>query len=131
MLVSVLMGKENDFKSILAFYEHFTNNKGLMKWSISETGFFQKALAGDESSATDGDLDAAYALLLAGEPKGAPAKCYLGGHKPHGAATTTTSRWLPPKAWGLLFCMHTHSADDHQHQTFSFRCYRKSCQGWE
>ena len=68
MLVSVLMGKEDDFKSILAFYEHFTNkNSGLMSWSISETGFFQTIEIGDPNSATDGDLDAAYALLLAGE----------------------------------------------------------------
>ena len=69
MLVSVLMGKENDFKSILAFYEHFINrDSGLMSWSISETGFYQTIEVGDKNSATDGDLDAAYALLLAGEP---------------------------------------------------------------
>ena len=71
MLASVLMGKEDDFKSILAFYEHFTNNNGLMSWRISEEGFYQEITVGDQDkgSATDGDLDAAYALLLAGEAR--------------------------------------------------------------
>ena len=71
MLASVLMGKEDDFKSILAFYEHFKNEKGLMSWRISEEEFYQKMAVGqyDKGSATDGDLDAAYALLLAGEPR--------------------------------------------------------------
>ena len=71
MLVSVLMGKEDDFKSILTFYEHFTNHNGLMSWRISEEGFYQNIVVGgsDQDSATDGDLDAAYALLLAGEPR--------------------------------------------------------------
>ena len=69
MLVSVLMDKEADFKSMLAFYEHFVDrDTGLMSWSISETGFYQTIEIADKNSATDGDLDAAYALLLAGEP---------------------------------------------------------------
>ena len=86
MLASVLMGKEDDFKGILAFYEHFTNSSGLMSWSISEEGFYQKIMVGkyDTGSATDGDLDAAYALLLAGKPKCCSSLTILADTKPIG-----------------------------------------------
>lgn len=79
MLVSVLMDKEADFKAFLSFYEHWqsplTHNDtrmALMSFRISEDtcyGYMRNSGDGgrNANSATDGDLDAAYALFLASE----------------------------------------------------------------
>jgi endo-1,4-beta-D-glucanase Y len=70
MLVSVLMGKEDDFKAFLSFYEHFRNSpnsRDLMSFQQAEDSDygFMRSVGYNASSATDGDLDAAYALFLA------------------------------------------------------------------
>lgn len=65
MLISVLRKEKADFDGLLAFYKSFINPKfGLMKWQVrSENG---SLVASDDNSATDGDMDAAYALFKAG-----------------------------------------------------------------
>ena len=71
MLVSVLMDKEADFKSMLAFYEHFVDRD---YWSdvmehLRNRNSTRQLKSPIRILPTDGDLDAAYALLLAGEPQ--------------------------------------------------------------
>ena len=65
MLISVLRKEEADFKGLLLFYKDFINPiYGLMRWQVrSENG---KLVPRDGISATDGDMDVAYALLKAG-----------------------------------------------------------------
>ena len=59
-----------DFEGLLAFYNAFPNEHGLMCWNIARLGRDMEVhldpAKGARGSATDGDLDAAYALLLAG-----------------------------------------------------------------
>ncbi|DBA92104.1 TPA: hypothetical protein ACH3X1_015830 [Trebouxia sp. C0004] len=70
LLASVLSDQRGDFDQFLLFYNHFENSQGLMCWQqVKRNG---KILTNPDedanatSSAPDGDLDAAYALLLAG-----------------------------------------------------------------
>ena len=65
MLISVLRKEKGDFDGLLAFYKEFINpTYGLMKWQVrSDNG---KLWTSDDNSATDGDMDAAYALFKAG-----------------------------------------------------------------
>jgi endo-1,4-beta-D-glucanase Y len=70
MLASVLADARHDFEGFLAFYEKHLNSSGLMSWQLvlRNKQVFVDPKGGGQSSATDGDLDAAYALLLAGAP---------------------------------------------------------------
>ncbi len=71
MLISVLKNQnddsKNDFDGLWAFYKSFVNeNHGMMKWQILKNS--NGALSPrDPNSATDGDMDVAYALFKAGE----------------------------------------------------------------
>ena len=69
MLIAVLARQHQDFKGFLLFYEQFLNQKGLMSWQLCRTSgpVYVNPENGGCNAATDGDLDAAYALLLAGE----------------------------------------------------------------
>ena len=68
MLIAVLARQLDDFKGFLLFYEQFLNQKGLMSWQLCRTSgpVYVNPENGGCNAATDGDLDAAYALLLAG-----------------------------------------------------------------
>lgn len=68
MLIAVLARQHEDFKGFLLFYEQFLNQKGLMSWQLCRTSgpVYVNPENGGSNAATDGDLDAAYALLLAG-----------------------------------------------------------------
>lgn len=50
---------KDDFDALLSYRKYFNNANGLMKWSINEVG-----VPLDQYGATDGDLDAAMALVL-------------------------------------------------------------------
>ena len=66
MLISVLRKEKDDFDGLLAFYKEFINPTfGLMKWQVRSAN--GNLWTSDENSATDGDLDAAYALFKAGD----------------------------------------------------------------
>ncbi|KAL3157183.1 hypothetical protein ABBQ38_001422 [Trebouxia sp. C0009 RCD-2024] len=70
LLASVLADHKDDFDQFLSFYHHYENSQGLMCWQqvLREGKIFTNSDpdANATSSAPDGDLDAAYALLLAG-----------------------------------------------------------------
>ena len=71
MLISLFKGNRADFDALLAFYTAWKSpTTGLMDWRVrqgsSNGSFYVEPDQGDNNSATDGDLDAAYALLLAG-----------------------------------------------------------------
>ena len=70
MLISVLMnqtGSRDEFDGLWAFYKSFVNgDHGMMKWQILKDS--NGALSSiDPNSATDGDMDVAYALFKAGK----------------------------------------------------------------
>ncbi|KAK9804689.1 hypothetical protein WJX72_000078 [[Myrmecia] bisecta] len=69
MLISVMVDNRADFDGLLAFYEAHQNAHGLMCWQQVCRGgkVFTNPDpdAGGQNCATDGDADAAYALLLA------------------------------------------------------------------
>ena len=72
MLAAVLAGPKYDFDAFLKMYESFSNARsGMMGWEIVERGgvlkFNDDLNANGNDSATDGDMDAAVALILAGE----------------------------------------------------------------
>ena len=75
LLIAVLADEQTDFAGFLAFYERFPTSRGLMCWQILDQGG-QLVVNPDGGSgcATDGDMDAAYALLLAGD-SAAAADC--------------------------------------------------------
>ena len=65
MLISVLRKEEADFKGLLLFYKDFINSQyGLMQWQVLSVN--GTLVPRDGNSATDGDMDVAYALLKAG-----------------------------------------------------------------
>ena len=67
MLAAVLADRRQDLEGFLRFYERFPNWNGLMCWQIvADQGKLIVNPDGGSGCATDGDLDAAYALLLAG-----------------------------------------------------------------
>ena len=68
LLIAVLAEQHTDFKGFLLFYEQFLNQKGLMSWQLCRTSgpVYVNLENGGCNAATDGVLDAAYALLLAG-----------------------------------------------------------------
>lgn len=68
MLIAVLARQHGDFRGFLMFYEQFLNQKGLMSWQLCRTSgpVYVNPENGGCNAATDGDLDAAYALFLAG-----------------------------------------------------------------
>lgn len=71
MLISLFKDNRSDFDALLAFYMTWKSpTTGLMDWRVRQGGgngaFYVDPNQGDNNSATDGDLDAAYALLLAG-----------------------------------------------------------------
>ena len=70
MLISVFRDNRADFDALLGFYTKWKNPAtGLMGWRVRQGDndyFYQDKNQGDTNSATDGDLDVAYALLLAG-----------------------------------------------------------------
>ena len=62
MLISVLRGEQPEFDGLLRFYQSFINpDHGMMMWQILD-----KLTPSDRNSATDGDMDVAYALFKAG-----------------------------------------------------------------
>ena len=69
MLISVLISKpeaKQDFEELWAFYKSFVNDDhGMMQWQIlkNSNGTLSRK---DPNSATDGDMDVAYALFKAG-----------------------------------------------------------------
>ena len=66
MLISVLMGEQEDFSGLLCFYRNFVNLQfGLMKWQVLDNGNGHLEPSSIHS-ATDGDMDVAYALFKAG-----------------------------------------------------------------
>lgn len=67
MLIAVLARQHGDFRGFLMFYEQFLNQKGLMSWQLCRTSgpVYVNPENGGCNAATDGDLDAAYALFLA------------------------------------------------------------------
>ncbi|EIE21763.1 Six-hairpin glycosidase [Coccomyxa subellipsoidea C-169] len=63
MLISVLRGEKPEFDGLLKFYQSFINPEhGMMKWQILDNF---TAPDGNRNSATDGDMDVAYALFKA------------------------------------------------------------------
>ncbi|CAL5226006.1 g8809 [Coccomyxa viridis] len=65
MLISVLMGEQEDFSGLLDFYRNFVNPQfGLMKWQVLDNGNGHLEPSSIHS-ATDGDMDVAYALFKA------------------------------------------------------------------
>ncbi len=70
MLISVLGNEQADFDGLWAFYKSFINHQnGLMPWQILKNGSSGALSARDPNSATDGDMDVAYALFKAGQLK--------------------------------------------------------------
>lgn len=75
LLISVLADHKEDFNRLEAFYRAHTTVQGLMIWCQTQdpaTGVISDIYPRDGpeaiyKSAVDGDLDVAYALLLAGE----------------------------------------------------------------
>ncbi len=64
MLISLYQNQQADFDGLLQFYNKFTNqDHGMMRWQIWDNYEFTKD---NSNSATDGDMDAAYALFKAG-----------------------------------------------------------------
>ena len=66
MLLAVLEGCQDDFRGFHAYYRAYANVHGLMQWQQVRRWGRIFTPPGAESCATDADLDAAYALLLAG-----------------------------------------------------------------
>jgi endo-1,4-beta-D-glucanase Y len=64
LLITVLENDRESFNKLYKFYTKYLNSNGLMSWRVNQQ--FQVS-SGDSGSATDGDLDAAYALLIAGK----------------------------------------------------------------
>lgn len=69
MVIVVLMAGHDpdahvDFDALFSFFQKFRDAQGLMKWTVDVAGGC-KVPAGGDDSATDGDLDVAYGLLLA------------------------------------------------------------------
>ncbi|EPQ29494.1 uncharacterized protein PFL1_02713 [Pseudozyma flocculosa PF-1] len=76
MLISILHRNLQDFDALLRFFLHFRNEKGLMKWQVRQKKHHALYVAEDgQTSATDGDIDIAAALILASRlfPQGSPA----------------------------------------------------------
>ena len=67
LLLSVLDGHHEDFRGFLAYYSAHVNSHGLMQWQQVSRGGRIYTESASQSCATDADLDAAYALLLAGD----------------------------------------------------------------
>lgn len=72
MLASVIAGPKSDFDALLKMYDSFKNQRsGMMGWQIVDRGcvlkFNDDKFAYGNDSATDGDLDAAVALVYAAE----------------------------------------------------------------
>ncbi|KAL3134950.1 hypothetical protein ABBQ32_007910 [Trebouxia sp. C0010 RCD-2024] len=71
LLASVLADRKSDFRRFLTYYNDQENEHGLACWQqvLRNEKIFTDPKSGYNSanSATDGDLDAAYALLLAGQ----------------------------------------------------------------
>lgn len=68
MLISVLKRNQADFDGLLSYFDSFRNRNGLMQWQQQKDnhGRFIPGEEGGENSATDGDIDIAAALFLAG-----------------------------------------------------------------
>jgi endoglucanase len=62
MLITAYYGEKDKFDGLYAFYKKFCNStaKGMMAWQTTCSS------AKDQGSATDGDIDVAFALLVAG-----------------------------------------------------------------
>lgn len=73
MLISVLHRNKPDFDGLLQFFLQFRNGNGLMCWQIrsphqpGEGGVSPYVEEGGKTSATDGDIDIASSLYLAGK----------------------------------------------------------------
>ena len=72
MLASVIAGPKSDFDALLKMYDSFKNGRsGMMGWQIVDRGgvlkFNDDKFAFGNDSATDGDLDAAVALVYASQ----------------------------------------------------------------
>jgi len=60
LLISVVMDDKEVFDSLWRYYDYYKNGNGLMAWLVDRYGNVV-----DWGAATDGDLDAAFALILA------------------------------------------------------------------
>lgn len=72
MMIAALAKDEEVFQGLLKFYQHWLNGNGLMSWKIDaekagSSSYVLRTSSDGVSGATDGDLDVAYALLLAYE----------------------------------------------------------------
>lgn len=79
LLLSAYYGDKATFDGLLAFYKarcaKTAATGGLMSWQVTCAGYLG---GGNDGSATDGDLDAAYALLVAYQQWGVDAADYYG-----------------------------------------------------
>lgn len=69
MLLSVYNNNRPDFDGFLRYFDLFVNKKGLMGWQQVKTPTMTiiPSPEGGTNSATDGDIDIAHALWLAGD----------------------------------------------------------------
>ncbi len=66
MLLALHFGDHALFDGLWAYFQKYLNANGLMAWRVNARGVVVSAPPNDDhTAATDGDLDAAYALVLA------------------------------------------------------------------
>ncbi|KAL0142034.1 glycoside hydrolase family 8 protein [Mucor lusitanicus] len=69
MLIAVLKRNQQDFDGLYRYFLQWRNQKGLMQWQQKSTksGSFVPGDQGGQNCATDGDVDVATALFIAGK----------------------------------------------------------------
>ncbi|KAG1089332.1 hypothetical protein G6F42_020000 [Rhizopus arrhizus] len=76
MLIAVLKRNQQDFDGLYRYFLQWRNTKGLMQWQQKSTksGSFVPGDQGGQNCATDGDVDVATALFIAGKVWGRGGK---------------------------------------------------------
>jgi endo-1,4-beta-D-glucanase Y len=108
MVLSAYFGDETTFQGLWKFIQKNLNSNQLMGWEVTCSGFDQTDNGGGgDSSATDGDTDIAFGLVVAsvqwGGPYTAAASSYLAAMKkndfatcnPSGRILATAGDWQP------------------------------------
>jgi MYXO-CTERM domain-containing protein len=103
MVLTAYYGDKAEFDGLWKFVQKNTNANGVMGWKVDCNGYVQSE--GGQSSATDGDLDIAFALRVAidqwGDAYRQPFTTFLAAVKSHDFTTASNGRVIATSGdWG-------------------------------
>ncbi|MGK7394629.1 MAG: glycosyl hydrolase family 8 [Candidatus Cyclobacteriaceae bacterium M3_2C_046] len=120
MLITAYFGNREKFDNLWAYYKRMMNENGLMMWHTTCSGAYPEQYS--ETAASDAEIDAAYALLVAHDQWGGNYKnesiTLIDAIKQYETATCGDLSILKPGEWGGCNEMHVDYFDPGYYRVF-------------